>query len=430
MTQGNDPGVGEPKETAKPWMGEGMKGTAGQIRGYLKQMGPAWVIAADASGPATLASLCIAGATYSYSLLWVVMLSVLFGATAQYLAARIGIIEGRGIITTVEDRLGPVWGWIVAVDALLVTWLAALVLMNALVSVTSLMTGIESPLWSIPFALLIAMILIRGGYRWFEVMCKVLIVFILGCFVITIGMVDLSWPDIGRGLIPDIPGGMESALMMAAIMGGAVHITIIGLHTYNTNAKGWTRKDLGLARFDNALSMGLAFGLYSIIIFFVAAAVLHPHNITVRTATDAALSLEPLLGRGAKIIFLLGIWGAAFSTLSPTMLAAAYFFADKMKWPLYRKDRRFIGTAIAGAVIVSFGPFLKGGFFLLLPLMLALGLCGTPLIIGIILYLLNRSDVAGADKNSPVLNILGVITLLVTTFLAMRFILVKAGLLG
>lgn len=402
----------------------------GRVRQYFKQMGPAWIIAADASGPATLASLCIAGATYSYNLLWVVILSVLFGATAQYLAARIGIIEGRGIITAVEDRLGKVWGWIVAVDALLVTWLAALVLMNALVGITSLMTGIDSPLWSVPFAFLIAVMLIRGGYRWFEVMCKGLVIFILACFVITLGMVDLSWHGIAEGLIPNIPGGMESALMMAAIMGGAVHITIIGLHTYNTNAKGWTRDDLGLAWFDNTVSMGLAFGLYSIIIFLVAAAVLHPHNISVRTATDAALSLEPLLGTGAKIIFLFGIWGAAFSTLSPTMLAATYFFVDKMKWPLDRKDRRFAGTAIAGAVIVSFGPFLKGGFFLLLPLMLALGLCGTPLIIGIILYLLNRRDVAGPDRNSFVLNILGVITLLITTFLAVRFILAKAGVLG
>lgn len=394
-------------------------------RAYFKEMGPAWIIAADASGPATLASLCIAGAAYSYRMLWVVLLSVLFGATAQYLAARIGVIEGKGIIETVESRLGPVWGWILAIDALAVTWLAALVLMNALVGVTSLMTGINSPFWSVPFALVIAFMLIRGGYRWFEILCKCLIVFVLCCFVITLGMVDLSWKEIGRGLIPNIPGGMESALMMAAIMGGAVHITIIGLHTYNTNAKGWTRKDLPLARFDNAVSMGIAFGLYSVIIFFVAASVLHPHHITVRTATDAALSLEPLLGKSAMFIFLVGIWGAAFSTLSPTMLAATYFFVDKMKWPLYRGDRRFAWTAAVGAAIVAFGPFLKGGFFLLLPLMLALGLCGTPLIIAMILYLLNRKDIAGADRNSPVLNVLGVLTLLVTTFLAVRFIVMK-----
>lgn len=392
-------------------------------------MGPAWIIAADASGPATLASLCIAGSTYSYKLLWVVLLSVLFGATAQYLAARIGIIEGKGIISVVEDRLGSVWGWILAIDALLVTWLAALVLMNALVAVTSVITGIQSSFWSIPFAIIICLLLIRGGYRWFEILCKALIAFILCCFVVTMTMIDLSWSGIAKGLVPNIPGGMDSALMMAAIMGGAVHITIIGLHTYNTNARGWTRKDLKLARFDNVWSMGVAFGLYSVIIFLVAAAVLHPNNVTVKTATDAALSLEPLLGKSAMVIFLLGVWGAAFSTLSPTMLAATYFFADKMGWPLYQKDRRFTATAIACSVIVAFGPFLKGGYFLLLPLMLALGLCGTPIVIAMILYLLNKSEVVGDDKNSLILNILGIITLVVTTFLALRFIALKMGML-
>jgi len=394
---------------------------------YFKEMGPAWIIAADASGPATLASLCIAGSLYGYRMLWVVILSVLFGATVQYMAARIGIIEGHGIIKTVEHRLGPVWGWVLAIDALLVTWLAALVLMNALVGVTSLMTGLPTRLWSVPFAVVIAVVLVKGGYRWFEILCKGLVFFILACFVITLGMVDFSWQDAARGLIPNMPGGMDSALMMAAIMGGAVHITIIGLHTYNTNAKGWTREHLPLARFDNAVSMGIAFGLYSIIIFFVAAAVLHPHHIKVVTATDAALSLEPFLGRAAMHIFMLGIWGAAFSTLSPTVLAASYFFADKMGWPLYRKDKRFVATIVAGCAVVALGPFLKGGFFLLLPLMLALGLCGTPLIIAIILYLANKREIVGEDKNSMMLNILSAVALAVSTFLAVRFIVVKIG---
>lgn len=396
----------------------------------IGRMGPAWIIAADACGPATLASLSIAGATYGYKLLWVVLLSVLFGATAQHLAVKIGVIEGRGIIATTERRLGPVWSWVLTLDAVLTTWLAALVLMNALCGVTSLVTGINTPYWGFFFAAVIAFILIQGGYRRFEMLCKGLIVIILGSFLGTLAFVDLSWPEIGAGLVPNLPGGLDSAMMMAAIMGGAVHITIIGMHTYNCNAKKWTRGDLKLAKLDNALSMGGAFGLYSILIFFVAAAVLFPNQIKVVTATDAALSLKPLLGSGAMAIFLLGLWGAAFSTLSPTVLAGTYFILDKMKWPLYdnNRDKRFIWTVIVSCTLVAFGPFLKGGFFLLLPLMLALGLCGTPLILAIILYLLNRKEIAGEDINSWPLNFLAGMTLLVTILLALRFIVAKLGL--
>lgn len=394
---------------------------------YLKHTGPAWVISAVACGPATLASVSVAGAKYGYQMLWVVILSAVFGATAQYLAAKIGLLEGRGIIATTEDRLGKVWAWILTVDALLATWLAAIVLMSALSGVTSLITGVNTPCWGILYGILIGGFLIWKGYRGFETLCKLLMAFVVACFFIMLFMADISFTGMAEGLFPNIPGGMTSALMMAAIMGGAVHITIIGMHTYNTNAKGWKRQDLELARFDTVLSMGFVFGFYSVIIFLVAASVLHPNNIEVEKATDAALALNPLLGESAMKIFLVGLWGAALSTISPTFMAGAYFLSDKMGWALNVKDRRFAAVILFGCVISMIGPFIKGSFFLLLPLMLALGLTGTPLIIGIIFYLLNKPEIAKEDKNSVVLNVLGVITFLITSFLAMRFVLAKLG---
>ena len=391
-------------------------------------MGPAWIISAVACGPATLASVSIAGASYGFNLLWVVILSAVFGATAQYLAARIGIIEGRGIIATTEQRLGKVWAWFLAIDAILATYIAALVLMNALVGITSLVTRIDTPWWGIPYALIIALALTRGGYRWFENICKVFVGFVVCCFIITAIQADIAFVDLAGGIIPNIPGGIDSALMIAAILGGAVHITIIGMHTYNTNVRKWAKKDLGLARFDNTLSMGFAFGIYSLAIFVVAAAVLHPNNIKIKLATDAALSLGPLLGANAMVIFLIGLWAATLSTISPTFLAGAYFIFDKMKWEPNPKDRKFRIVILGSALLSAFGPLIKGSFFLLLPFMLALGLCGTPLIIAIILYLLNKREVVGEYGNSVVLNVLGIITLVVTTLVAVRFILLKISL--
>ena len=111
-------------------------------------------------------------------------------------------------------------------------------------------------------------------------------------------------------------------------------------HTYNTNARKWKPRDLALARFDTISSMGLAFGLYSVAIFLVAAAVLHPNDITIKKATDAALALQPLLGDNAMRIFMAGLWGATLSTLSPTFMAGAYFISDKMGWELNVRNNR------------------------------------------------------------------------------------------
>lgn len=391
----------------------------------FKQMGPAWIISAVACGPATLASVSIAGATYGYHLLWVVILSAVFGTTAQYLAAKVGIMEGKGIIAAAEQHLGKIWAWILTIDALFATWIAAMVLMNALSGITSLITGINSPFWGVFYALFIGFILIKKGYRKFETICKILVMFVVICFIATLFMADISVPDMATGVIPNIPDGISSALMMAAIMGGAVHITIIGMHTYNTNARGWTKNEFSLARFDTITSMGLAFGIYSVAIFLVAASVLHPNGISIEKATDAAFALQPLLGENAMRIFMLGLWAATLSTLSPTFMAGAYFISDKMKWELNTKDRRFVLAILAGCLISITGPFLTGSFFLLLPLMLALGLTGTPLILAIILYLLNRTG--SQNKNSLALNSLAGITLIVSTFLAVRFLLTTFG---
>lgn len=394
---------------------------------YARQMGPAWIISAVACGPATLVSVIKAGSAFGYDLLWVVVLSAVFGTTAQYLAARIGLLEGRGIISATQDRLGRGWAWVLAVDAVLATYLAAMVLMNALVGVTSLITGVVTPWWGLFYGVVLSAVLIKGRYRWFENLCKLLVLGVVVCFVVTALQADISWGQAIKGLAPSLPGGVNSALLAAAIMGGAVHITIIGMHTYNTNARGWTLKDLPLARFDTVASMGLAFGIYSLAIFLVGAALLNPAGVMVTGPRAVVSSLAPLLGKNAMGIFLAGFWAATFSTIMPTFLAAAYFIFDKMGWQATRTSNRFRLVLLGGVLLSMVGPFIKGGFFVLLPVMLALGLCGTPLIIGIILYLLNKKDYYPGQTNSWVLNLLGAITLIITTFLAGRFVFTKLG---
>jgi manganese transport protein len=93
-------------------------------------------------------------------------------------------------------------------------------------------------------------------------------------------------------------------------------------------------------------------------------------------------------------------------------------------------DARFRAVVLLGCLLSLIGPLLKGSFVALLVIMLALGLCGTPFIILVLLILLNRVDVVERFKNSLFLNISGVLTLLVTSFLAVRFILSKLGVWG
>jgi len=397
------------------------------FRRFFRQMGPAWIVSAVACGPATMASVSIAGSQYGYQLLWVVVLSALLAFVVQFMAAKIGMIGGKGIISLVEERWGNLWAWILMIDALLATWLAAAVLMKALVGTTVLVTGVSTPWWSLLYTVLIFFLVGMGGYRWVESICKALVAFVVGCFIVTVMIIKPDLSGMAKGLIPTFIGGSQGALMMAGIMGGAVHITIIAMHTYNVNARKWGTNDMNLAFTDTFLSMFIAFGVYSVTIFVAAAAVLHPQGIEVRTAFDLARPLKPVLGVYAHGVFLGGFWAAVFSTITPTYLAAGYFIADKMKWEVSVRDTRFKAVVFLGCLISLIGPLVKGSFLILLVVMLALGLCGTPLVVFILLFLLNQKTWAKEHRNGWWLNLLGGATLLITTFLAVRFILTKTG---
>ena len=395
---------------------------------FIKQMGPAWIISAVACGPATMASVSLAGARFGYDFLWVVVLSALLAFVVQFMAAKAGIIGGRGIVSVVESVWGKGLAWVLMIDALLATWLAAAVLMKALTDTTGLVTGVSTIWWSVVMAGLIFVLVGFGGYRLVEKICKILVSFVVLCFITTVIIVRPDFSEVVKGLVPSLAGGAEGALMMAGIMGGAVHITIIAMHTYNVNARGWGRAQAGLALKDTFFSMFAAFGLYSVSIFLASATVLHPQGITVRHVFDLARPLAPVLGVYAHAVFLAGLWAAVISTITPTFLAAGYFVSDMMKWEISVKDNRFRLVVLAGCLISLIGPLFKGSFLILLVIMLALGLCGTPLIVLILLILLNKKSWAGENRNGILLNIFGGAALVITTFLALRFLLSKIGL--
>lgn len=394
------------------------------------RMGPAWIISAVACGPATLASVSVAGASFGYQLLWVVVLSAVLAFVAQYLAAKLGLLTGRGVISAVDDQLGRAWGWILMIDALLATWLASTVLMKALVDTSAMITGLSGGWWALFWAVALFLLVGVGGYKLLEWVCKVMVGLVVVCFVITVFIVRPELGSVLTGLWPTVPGGVDSALMMAGIMGGAVHVTIIAMHSYNVNSRGWGRGELKLARQDTLVSMLIAFGMYSVAIYLAAAATLHPNGIKVRGALDVAQALQPFLGPYAGAVLLAGLWGAVISTISPTFLAAGYFLSDKMGWGLSVKDNRFRMAVAAGCLLSLIAPLLKGSFIYLLVTMLALGLAGTPLVLVMLLILLNRRSVAGDKVNRWPLNLMGGLAALVTAVLAVRFIAVKLGLWG
>jgi manganese transport protein len=391
-------------------------GTTERLNGYLSEMGPSWIAGAIAAGPATIASLVTAGATFGYRLLWVVVLSAGAGALAQYLAMRLGLLTERGIVAVVEDHLGNWWAWLLVADAVIAAGVAQLVIMKTVATVSATVTGVDARIWGVAWALVLAVGLAGGGYRFLELAAKVLVSLIVVAFVASLFVVPLDPGAAVAGLAPSVPAG--SALVAAGVLGGAVHITLITMHSYTMRARGWTRENYDAATFDVGASMLAAFGVYSLAIFLVTASVLSAGDAS--TSVGAAEALGPLVGPRAKWLFLLGLWGAAVSTLGGNTIVPPFLLADKLGWETTVEDSRYRWLLVAAALLSAPGAFIGGAVLGQLVLVLAVGTVGTPFAIAIVLYLLNSDAVA--TRNSPLANVGGVALLLVTGALAANFV--------
>lgn len=396
--------------------------TEGSWRTYLSKMGPSWIAGAIAAGPATMASVITAGATFGYTLLWVVILSAVLGATAQYLAMRLGLLTESGIVAVVEQHLGERWAWALVIDTVLAAGLAQLVIMKGVADISATVTGVDARIWGVTWAIILALGLAGHGYRFIERFAKLLVIAVVIAFFASLFFVPIDASGAAAGLIPQIPAGVDGALVAAGILGGAVHITLITMHSYTMQSKGWTSREYGLATFDVGTSMLIAFGIYSFAIFIVAAGVLHSPTVAAEelSAVAAAQALGPLVGTNAKWLFLIGLWGAAVSTLGGNTIVPPYLIADKLGWRTELSDIRYRALLAVVALLSGLGAFVGGSFFPLLVLVLAFGLVGTPFAIVVVLYLLNSEAVP--ESNSTLANLGGIVLLAVTTILAANFV--------
>lgn len=393
------------------------------IRWYLKRLGPTWIAGAIAAGPATMATVITAGASFGYSLLWVVILAAVFGAFAQYLSMRVGLLTEQGLVSLVEERLGSHWAWLLVIDIILAAGLAQLIIMKTLADVSAHLTDIDPRIWGISWAIALAVGLGIGGYRFLEVGAKLLVAGIVISFVLTVTVVPIDPGEATTGLVPTIPAGVDGALIAAGVLGGAVHVTLVTMQSYTMRSRGWTSDEYGLGTFDVLTSMLLAFGAYSLAIFIVSAAVLHEpgEEIVQIGVIEAAEALAPTLGAFAHWLFLFGLLGAAISTLGGNTVVPPYVVADKLGIDRDVTDWRYRGLLVAVALISGAGAFIEGAFFPLLVLVLAFGLVGTPFAVMLVLYLANDETAVDVPASRSI-NLGGIALITVASVIAGNFV--------
>jgi Mn2+/Fe2+ NRAMP family transporter len=184
---------------------------------------------------------------------------------------------------------------------------------------------------------LVAVVLVNvGGYRLFE---KVMSVCIGIMFVVVVLTAVAMRPPMGSfvtGLIwPSIPpGGVSWTIALMGGVGGTLTVLCYGYWIREEGRQGV--EDLRVCRIDLATGyiMTAAFGLAMVVI----GSSLGPmEGGGAGLIVEIAKQLEKTLGPVAKWAFLLGAWGAVFSSLLGVWQSVPYLFADS--WSLATRGR-------------------------------------------------------------------------------------------
>ncbi|MDR9411677.1 MAG: divalent metal cation transporter [Haloquadratum sp.] len=395
---------------------------SGAVAARVRRGGPTWVAGAIAAGPATMAALVTAGATAGYGLLWVVLASALLGATTQWLSTHLGIVTEAGIVATVDARLGAHWGWVVVGVTVVAAGVAQLVIMKTLADISVTVVGGPTWVWALTWAGVLALGLGGGGYRVAEAAAKLLLAGVVGAFLLSVVVVPIDLAAALAGSRPRPPSDLAALVSIAGILGGAVHITLITMQTYTVRARGWTTGDRKLARWDTATAMLGGFGLYSVAIYLVAAAVLPAAGLTEVTAISASVALGPLVGPAAQSLFLLGLLGAAVTTLGGNTIVAPLLLADKLGWEASVTDTRYRAMVVGVALLSAAGAVIEGAVLPLLVIVLAFGLLGTPFIVAVVLVLGTDVELMGPQRMGVGAVAAGAVAMVVTGVSAAGFV--------
>lgn len=384
----------------------------------LRSLGPGIITAALVFGPSKMTITSKLGSQYGYSLIWIVTIAIFFMSVFTVMAARIGVATRQSLLSTIRLKWGKAAAIGVGLGVFFVTTSFQAGNSVGVGIAIAEASGTPAATWIIVFNIFgIALLFFRVFYKVLEKLMIGLVALMLFAFITTVFLVGPDISSVAKGLVvPILPTGSEG--LVIAFFASCFSIVGAFYQCYLVQERIKANPQI---KEKNAHSITgiIILGLMSAIVMICAAAVLNTQGIEVRNASDMARALEPLFGPYASVLFLIGLFGASFSslvgnaTVGGTLIGDAFGFGAKL-------DSKAVRLFIAAVMIIGAFIAIKFGR---LPLELIVFAQSVTIFlvpfIGITIYAISNDEkIMGKAKNSMFTRIAGFLGLLMLVFLA------------
>jgi NRAMP (natural resistance-associated macrophage protein)-like metal ion transporter len=400
-----------------------------RIFAFLGLLGPGLIAANagnDAGGIATYSSV---GAKYGYGLLWTIVLITMSLGLVQMLAARMGVVTGKGLAELVREEYGIRWS-VLATSAVLIANLGICISDFVGVGAALGLAGIPAQV-SVPIAALgIWLIIVRGSYRSAE---RIFIWFTIPFFAYPIAAIVAHphWASVGKALVvPQLHANSAFLLLLIATAGTTI-TPYMQLYLQSAVVERGVRED-ELAQEEREAVAGAVFAnLIAAFIIIATGATLFTHGVhSISSAADAARSLAPFAGQYAEVLFGVGLLGASLLAAAILPIATSYVISESLGYEKGVGRRRqeapvFVNIITAMIMISTFVAIIPGlpVISLLVGVQVVNGLL-LPINLFFIWRLARSAHVMGERRSRGVLNGAAAITVVLTSTLSIALVVI------
>jgi Mn2+/Fe2+ NRAMP family transporter len=297
-----------------------------QLAIFLAILGPGIITGSVDNDAGGITTYSLAGAIYGYGLIWTLIPSFIVLVVIQEMNARMGIVTGKGLADLIRENAG-----------IKVTFFIFLgLLLSGIGNTTTEFAGVAgsmevfgvSKYISVPIvAVLVWILVVKGTYKIAERIFLIFSVSLL-TYIVSAIMGKPDWHAIGASVIhPKMEMTTASLAMIIGLVGTTIAPWMQFYMQSSVIEKGLKIQNYGYTVVDIVVGC-IVTVVVAFFIMVACASTLHPAGIEINAAKDAALSLKPLAGNLASMVFSFGLFIASIFSATILPLATAFFVCE------------------------------------------------------------------------------------------------------